>query len=457
MDYTQKMMADYLKQRKKRGGGKDKSKFPWTAGRNNLRLLPFTHKVNDWDLRRGGRCKLPFTEDDLGKEVKLLFVPLVRYFKRGQGGWVMNGLGTRDCPMFQAFLKDLDLDRKQRKAARPDDFFVANAMCMDKPELGVLQVVFKTSEWLGPRKKDKSKAGYGIWDIIAGFTPGETNAPVEEEEGEEVLGGGGGATALGPLPARGNEVIGFKGAASDAKNGARDIVVIKVMGNVAGNDCLLLDHEIENGCLRVRHPSKCADISESRYGQGQRDGVKDLLLIPDFFPGWASNGEHLSEDAEDFTNAFGDEKNQKRGPSKVADDEEDETLGGVSPQEDTEPEDEGPQESPQEEPEDEVVSEEVGEDESPAEEQQDSETPVSEPEPEKKKRRVKKVGSRVTFKQGGTEYIGTILMLGKGDVKSKVKLEAEEQPTDAAKADVRGLAEQGHDCALVPTRSLKLI
>lgn len=430
-DMTQQIMANYLENRK--GRNRFSNKFPWKAGKNHLRLLPFTHTVTEHDLKRQGRCALPFKPEHVGQEISLVAVPLVRYFIRtsaqqeyfNRKKCAINGLGTRDCPMFEHFIECKNDASLKNAKVKPVDMFVANAVCMDEPELGVLQVCFSRSEWLGALTKTRAKSTYGLWDVVAGYDPSSEEEEQQQEDDEEQLSASAG---LDPLEAWGSKVYGWN---------ARDLIVVKRKGIIGNNPCLLLDEERKGGPISIRGEKSSAKLDPEEFP------TKDLLVIPDYFPGWASDGDHLTEDALTFVSIYGKpapQREQEKSPEIEA--EEDEVALGNA----------GAGETPAE-----TSSVETATDETETKEK---------PKPASKKRRGRprkkpvEVGSRVTFKDEGIEYIGTVLGIENdedGKAEATVELKPDDQPTDDAKAAIETLNESGHDCTGIAVKRLKVI
>lgn len=285
-------MKAYLDNRKRvtSSASKDSYKFPWRAGRNRFVMLPFLHRVEEADLLRSGRAAMGLEPGDVGKELPFLVVPRVRYYigPRGKPTHVINGLGTPDCPLLQAWLAETGVAKAERKNAEPQDEFVCNVVCMDQPERGVIQYGFRRSEWLGALDNNQAKIAYGVWDLIGGYAPATREDTIRE--GEEAVGG-----STPTLPARApwddktqGPLIGLKG---------REIILIKKSKKIGLNMALVVDDTVQGGPLRL---GPAADLPADFYGQGAPKGVKDLLLDPGSYPGWASNGEHLTEDADVF-------------------------------------------------------------------------------------------------------------------------------------------------------------
>jgi hypothetical protein len=430
-DFAAAAMGNWVKNRRGGGGvkGHPRYKFPWKSGRNNLRLLPFTHRVTELDVAREGKTSLGITPDMVGNVYSFLFVPVVRFFDRGDGGrGLMNGLGIYDCPLASAFFA------KVANAPKPTDGFVCNVVDMDKPELGVLQYVFKRSEWLGPHE-GKIKVGYGIADIIFGYDP---NAETKQGEGKE----------------DGDEAPKSKKSILDAIDGfgnvaygtsARDISIWKTNKMIGGRPALCIDTEVDSGGILLRGPKASNRLDPEVFGQDLTKGVVDLLADPQFYPGWAKDGDHLSEEANEFVLQFGDERNRKQltAGEEVQDEEEDEVLGSKKKALE-EVEEETVEETVETEPEEETVEEEAPEEE-------------VKPQPKKKGKKKKaelEVGDRVTFKNDGTSYVGELLKFDSEE--AHVGLVAEEQPTEEAKADVEDLTSDGSEYAVVEWKTIRV-
>lgn len=416
-----KAMQTYLDNRKRvtSSGSKDSYRMPWRAGRNRFVLLPFLHRVEEADLLRSGRASMGLEPGDVGKELPFLVVPRVRYYigPRGKPTHVVNGLGTPDCPLLQAYLSETGVAKAERKNAEPQDEFVCNVVSMDQPERGVIQYGFRRSEWMGANNNQNVKVAYGVWDLIGGFVPKTQEDTVRE--GEEVVGG-----SAPMLPGRApwdektqGPLVGLKG---------REIILIKKAKTIGKNtNSLVIDDTVQGGPLRL---GPAADLPVDFYGQGAPKGVRDLLLDPGCYPGWASNGEHLSEEADVFAaRAVGIRKTTVvavPGLAAVAHTPVVEYAGGI-PDESGQPLPEAPPKLPPEV------------------------APAPEPKPEgRKPGRPRKrpsadiaVGQTVHWTEDGVTYVGRVYKFFEeaGEEKAEIEIALDDQQNDKAREDVRNL------------------
>lgn len=443
-------MKSYLDNRKRAGSPGDKNyKFQWRSGRNRFVLLPFMHRVEEADLLRSGRCSMGLGPDDLGKELPFLIVPRIRYHfgPRGKPTHITNGLGTPDCPLLQAWLSESGTAKDKRTNPSPQDEFVCNVVNMDQPERGVIQYGFKRTEWMGPLNPQGGKLAYGVWDLIAGFeasgTPGE-----EPREGEEVVGGS--TPALPGVPpwdeASKGPLVGLKG---------REIILIKKAKIIGNSPVLVVDETVQGGPLRV---GPNVDLPASFYGQGAPKGVRDLLKDPASYPGWSTNGAHLTEEADVFAaRAVGIRR--KTAPEVPADIKAAPLVAVAEPEHPAQdfaevaagiPDEAGealPAEAPRLPP-------------------PEAAAPPLEPRPASRKPgRPRKrppvdvsVGQTVHWTEGGTTYVGRVYKIFEeaGDKKAEIEVTVEDQQSEQARQDAQKLiAEHGPEAvAHVPLSKL---
>lgn len=431
-------MKSYLDNRKKvtSSGDKGQYKFPWRAGRNRFVLLPFVRRVQEADLLRQGRCNMGLSPEDVGKEVPFLVVPRIRYYvgPRGKPTHLVNGLGTPDCPMLQAWLSESGVAKDERKNPEPQDEFVCNVVCMDQPERGVLQYGFKRTEWLGALNTQQNKVTYGVWDLIGGYEPKGGKADLQE--GEEAIGGL--APALPVVPpwdekTRG-ALVGLKG---------REIVLVKKPKVIGKAPALVVDDTIQGGPL-ILGPR--VDLPADFYGQGAPKGVKDLLADPASFPGWASNGDHLNEDADVFAAQAVGLKLPTARKTVVTVPELPVQAPSIGI-----PEEKGV-ESPVEAPRLPPV---------------EAAAPPLEPRPEPKKpSRPRKrpptdiqVGQMIHWTEGETTYVGRVYKFFEeaGEEKAEIEVKIEEQHSEKAKADVKQLLDTLGSEAVARVPKAKLV
>jgi hypothetical protein len=469
-DYSKLAMRAYLETQNRRragGGGKSSSKkkqykIPFIAGKTWFRILPFTHRVTEEDIfERVGSWSLGLTEDLIGKEVELYVVPVTRFIGNKM---TINGTGEWDTDIaLQRWVDD------KQNEPRPQDGFVCNVLCMDAPEHGVIQHVFSRADWIGKHNNQQERLTYGISNLFLGYYP-EMDQPQDEGDDDgSGLGGLSGQVALDPLdPFDTDQIVGFT---------ARDIGLVKGYEKIGSNNALVLDHNQKGGPIRVRRQQDSIEIDEAKYGQGKPEGVRDLLAMPAFFPGRASDGNHQTEAAYEFClKAAG--KPRKAAP-KESDD-------GESPGEAQRGADEGdgnqkvtPPESHQEpagEPEKGPDPEGGTEPDTSAEQQQATQEPESAPNGEtgRRKRRTKGPGSRVKWKDEETKlhFVGTIDADGEkdgepdpavftedGEKLARLLVQVEEQTTPEAQQEIEDLytAHGPEAVAIVPFKDLKLI
>lgn len=276
LDRSRRVVGTFLRGRKRTDMGARRPN--WDVGKHVFRLFTFPHKINEWDVRRG---TMGYTSEDIGKTVDVLEVPVLRYYLGGKGGRVVNGLGrSYDCPVFRGYCETPKGERNTRE--KPNDIFCVNAMDMQNVGDGIRPMLFTRSEWLGQRDIHQNTVTYGILHLIAGYP---LNAEDSGSTGDDVEYDGPDAGGLVAFEGYGESVLGPKG---------RDIVVFKAKGKIGKNETLLLDRAQKGGPVRIM-PVKDkegnllnVEVPERMLGQ-----VTDLLLLPDLFPGWASDKGYI--------------------------------------------------------------------------------------------------------------------------------------------------------------------
>jgi hypothetical protein len=257
LNFMNQVLADF--QKNKPSGATPASttlRHKWRPGPNNIRLMPFKHIFTEWDVLRG-IC----TREQIGDEVELVCLPMIRWFIGGKGGEMKVGLGKSDsiCPMWKAWWSRSYPDRQKNWQEGPQEVYIANMIDTDEPERGI---------------------GYGIWDVINGHT----NKVTPSDPGVEPLG----STIIKDLVGYGDRVLGPNGM---------DIVMHKVLKVLDKNKepTLQLDHTRAEGALEVRVSGNVVVPSTLA------SEVKDLLSRSDCYPGFSSKGIFLTNEAKAFT------------------------------------------------------------------------------------------------------------------------------------------------------------
>lgn len=263
-----KLMKRNLKKHERTG-----SRF-WRAreGKNVLRILTFEHKLNEFD-HLADRCE----KDEIGKTIEHFFVDVHRVWK-GKN-WI-NCLADKDkCALWQEYWS---MPKNERKNYRPNATFVLNVVDMDEQHKGVQQIQVTSAYVLGERSTTGKKLGYGIADLYYGWDPKEERKPEIAEDspgakdsvsGEEVESMGKGRLELDPIDGFGDELLGLKG---------RDVIVVCKKTKGERGEQIRLDHDSEHGAITVRKAEYCTELPKAFL-----NGVKDLWMVPDFYPGEA--------------------------------------------------------------------------------------------------------------------------------------------------------------------------
>jgi hypothetical protein len=279
LEASRKIVANFLK---KRGGNRQtrKTDFPEEGGTMIYRVTTFKTIVTPWHIARGD---MGFTEEDLGSEVEILAVPLVRYFQGGAGGRTVNGIAKDyDCPVFRAYCETPKKERNTRE--RPQDFYVVNAMDMRRPSEGFKPIAFKRSEWMGEHNQQQQQITYGAYNLIAGYPldPKERAKQLEEQGRDE---GPTLALTLPAMPGYGYEILGAKG---------QDIIIDKVKGQIGSTKCLVLNKGHRQGPVRLRPRTDDQGTAlNAEIPDNLMDTVTDLMWLEECYPGWASDGHYV--------------------------------------------------------------------------------------------------------------------------------------------------------------------
>ena len=273
LDRSRRVVGTFMRGRKRMDGGCRRPN--WEVGKHIFRLFTFKRKVNEWDVLRG---TMGFTQEDIGKEIDILEVPVLRYYLGGKGGRVVNGLGrSYDCPVFKGYCETPKGERNTRE--KPNDVFAVNAMDMANVGDGIRPLLFTRSEWLGQRDIHQNTVTYGMLHLVAGYPLNEGDATAG---GDDVEYDGPDAGGLVAFEGYGEKVLGATG---------RDIVVFKSKGRIGKNEILLLDRSQKGGPVRIMPvKDKQDNLLNVEVPERMLSQVTDLLSLPDLFPGWASDG-----------------------------------------------------------------------------------------------------------------------------------------------------------------------
>lgn len=252
-------------------------KKAFNKGSTRMRLVPFKHTVNEWDLKRRGPMALPLTQADIGQEIQLVGIPVAKVWRDD---------GTVAVPTFQDNDPlQLEALAKSKRGILPKNWYrlsmAVNVWLPDHPDLGVMPISLST-EWWGQKSREGMRLCYGIDHLINGYYPGP----------EEI-------TVLPPIT----------GIGLDAILGA-EIVITKAEGITGGKPGLILDLRAPGGAVKLGQqnlPPLPAAITQAAV---------DLLQHPSFFHGNVSRGPALSREQEEFQAAFSIRAKQGGGPVK---------------------------------------------------------------------------------------------------------------------------------------------
>lgn len=306
MVVNRKFLQNRLKKQRARSKG-GMSFFKLKEGKNCLRILPFRHKFNKFDLA-AGRCD----EEHVDQAITLMFLDVTRPF--GQG--IINCLEDDElCPVWQEYY---DTPKEDKTRNKPKPQYFVNLIDLDEPNKGVQIVGLTPSVFMGERNSSGERRGLGIIDYYEGYTPDDEDQREDENTDKEDVEGGGGTAKFRKIKAIGDALLGLNG---------RDILVYAYK---KGRN-IRLDHSREMGAVVIRMKSKCDELANK-----WNKGIQDLYMLEWLFPGYSSKGREkcLNSLAGDFI----DWREDQKDGDKKDDPESDPDQGqGVDPDQNGDP------------------------------------------------------------------------------------------------------------------------
>lgn len=299
---NRKFLQRRIQKHERSGGSRDFHKF--REGKNVIRILPFNHTMNKFDVL-AGRCE----PDDVGHTSEFWFLDVTRIFHGMRT--IRNCLDNQnECPIWQEYWS---LDSSQRSGRKPKTTFMVNAIDMDEPQKGVQLMSLSEAYFLGETTNTGERKGLGIWDYYNGFDPephvsgSDDEEDPDQEEGDALPRVG----LFNKISAQGDAMIGFNG---------RDILIYTAYKSIGKNKAICLDHTKKTGAISLRAKERC-EVLERHWGKG----TKDLFMLPFMYPGWAADGKHLNHAVSEFLEFIegSDDKKKTKPKSRVVPDETD--------------------------------------------------------------------------------------------------------------------------------------